>query len=399
MRGGNGGRMSIRIRMAIVVLVVFVGGIWCAAPVVACNIPVFRYALERWLPDAYTIVIFQRDPLSDGQQQAIDYLRQASAEGGGHANVTVRLVDLSGEVDPPTRALWQRQASAQLPHMVLAYPRPVAGRVGVWAGPLSMANAEAIVASPARRRVAQRLLADESAVWVLVGSGDSQKDEAAADLLSQQLSQLPESLTLVEGPIQADTTGDDRASRPAPRVGFSLLRLSRTDPAERVFLAMLLGSEPDLVSRYASQPIAFPVFGRGRALYALVGKGINPRNIAEACAYLVGMCSCEAKLENPGTDLLFSADWDGSVAYQPAAVPKLPALIGPIDATPGPAPGNAPGNDIAAAVPTNAAPAPLVAAAGASGGALLRNILIAVAAIVVAVAGLVLFVSRRPSRS
>jgi hypothetical protein len=34
-----------------------------SAPAVACNIPVFRYALERWRADSYEAVLFYRGRL------------------------------------------------------------------------------------------------------------------------------------------------------------------------------------------------------------------------------------------------------------------------------------------------------------------------------------------------
>ena len=69
--------------------------------------------------------------------------------------------------------------------------------------------------------------------------------------------------------------------RPARPV---LLRVRRDDPAEALLVWMLLGSESDLAGQ--NEPIAFPVFGRGRVLYALVGDGITADNVRTAGAFL-----------------------------------------------------------------------------------------------------------------
>jgi hypothetical protein len=74
---------------------------------------------------------------------------------------------------------------------------------------------------------------------------------------------------------------------------------------------LLLGSEADL-GEYSNEPVIFPVFGRGRALYALIGEGINTDNIRETVAFLVGPCGCEIKMMNPGVDLLMAANWDAA---------------------------------------------------------------------------------------
>lgn len=91
---------------------------------------------------------------------------------------------------------------------------------------------------------------------------------------------------------------------------FSILGVSRHDSREAFFTQMLLHTEPDLAKR--NEPTVFPVFGRGIALYALVGKGINDDTVTEAANLLVGACRCEIKKLNPGTDLLMSAEWEAA---------------------------------------------------------------------------------------
>ncbi|MHC4505258.1 MAG: hypothetical protein ACYTFI_18295, partial [Planctomycetota bacterium] len=111
---------------------------------------------------------------------------------------------------------------------------------------------------------------------------------------------------------------------PKLKLAFSTLNLSRKDPREQLLVKMLTGTEKDLKD-FAAEPMAFPVFGRGRALWALVGKGINEDNIAETCIFLVGPCSCQVKARNPGVDLLLTVDWEsGEVEPLVAEVPLPP---------------------------------------------------------------------------
>jgi hypothetical protein len=63
--------------------------------------------------------------------------------------------------------------------------------------------------------------------------------------------------------------------------------------------------------------MVFPLFGRGRAMPALVGAGITPENIKDAAAFLAGPCSCEVKRDNPGVDLLLTADWERAAPMEP----------------------------------------------------------------------------------
>jgi hypothetical protein len=171
--------------------------------------------------------------------------------------------------------------------------------------------------SPMRREIAKRILEGETAVWILLESGDAAADGAAAATLARELPPLEKSLKL---PEHAD--GDPPLLSDLPlRVSFSTLKLRRDDPAERFLVDMLLQSEPDLVT--PAKPTVFPVFGRGRALWALVGAGINKDQIEKTGAFLVGACSCIVKEENPGVDLLVTMDWEGALAVEH----PLPAVI------------------------------------------------------------------------
>ena len=44
----------------------------------ACSVPVFRYALERWKPDAYKGIYLYRGEISKQDQDLLDHLKGAS---------------------------------------------------------------------------------------------------------------------------------------------------------------------------------------------------------------------------------------------------------------------------------------------------------------------------------
>jgi hypothetical protein len=170
--------------------------------------------------------------------------------------------------------------------------------------------------------MAQKLLSGEVAVWVLIKSGHEQKDGRARQALKTHLERASATLRIPE--IGTDLNGNpvavtDYKTYP---VHFSLMELARDDQDEELLVSALLNSEPDL--RQYDEPMAFPVFGRGRALYALVGAGIQEKNILEACQSLINWCSCEIKALNPGTDLLISADWSRPFGGKMVQDPELP---------------------------------------------------------------------------
>ena len=88
----------------------------------------------------------------------------------------------------------------------------------------------------------------------------------------------------------------------------------------------LLHSESDLATKYRGEPMAFPIYGRGLILYALVGAGINEWTITKAAEFVTGPCSCEVKAGNPGTDILMGLDWNRQVKQ--TAVERMPPPVG-----------------------------------------------------------------------
>jgi len=307
--------------------------------VLACSIPVFRYALEHWPVEPYGVIVFHRGELGEDHRGIVDRLDE-------FAPVEVATVALSGQVEERRRAIYEAAQVEEGPCMVACYPRAVTRRGIVWSRPLGAASVRALLDSPVRREIAGRILKGDSVVWVLLESGNREQDEAAAGLLADQLGRLGESLELPE-PV-AGALGALSEDLPELRVAFSMLRLSRTDPSEEALVSMLVQSEWDLTTeKYAAQPMAFPVFGRGRVLCALVGKGINEKNIGRISRFLTGPCSCAVQASSPGTQLLISVDWESLTAGTPVVgdvlpLPGLSAFAPPAEAAPGTATADAP---------------------------------------------------------
>lgn len=198
-----------------------------------------------------------------------------------------------------------------------------------------------MVDSPIRQKLAQRLLDQHAAVWVLMESGNESRDSRARKLLKKQLDRMEERVML---PMGYQGPGSGSGSDESKDIEFSMLRLDRDDPEEEALVSILLHSEPGLTKeKYSDQPMAFPVFGRGRVLYALVGEGINKQNIARVSAFLVGGCQCQVKSAAPGTDLLLAADWS-SVAYSGRYGGAPPSVQGAMGGRGRRAPGGASGS-------------------------------------------------------
>ena len=105
---------------------------------------------------------------------------------------------------------------------------------------------------------------------------------------------------------------------------IAVVKVSRTDPAEKWLVKMLLAVEPDLNdAEYAKDPMVFAVYGRGRAMPPYVGKGITTENLLDCVTFLAGACSCTVKDRNPGVDLLMRFDWDAAAEVMARDDPEL----------------------------------------------------------------------------
>jgi hypothetical protein len=251
----------------------------------ACTVPVFRYALDRWAPDRFQLKApaahFQEEPLAT-------QLRNLGSSSPLNLEAAANPEAQEATLSFPSRQKDQTQA--------------------VWNGALTPDSFNQIVDSPVRKELFRRILAGDSAVWVLIESGNVALDDTAADLIQARLKFLQNAATL---PPAAPNDDNDPSNRIGPgpelKVQLSLLRIRRDQSGETPFLHMLAGPK-GLDSLPKDQPAAAVVFGRGRVLG--VWSDLSESTIEEATLFLLGACSCEVKNLNPGWDLLSNTAWD-----------------------------------------------------------------------------------------
>ncbi len=341
----------------------------------ACNVPVFRYALERWPAENYEAFVFHKGAISPIDQQRLNALSNSIQQLS--ANLVVRRVDLSESHGMDEERLWRAQTNAMLPWVVVRAPESESADPSLWTGALQDVNAKALLDSPASSELATHLLNGDSVVWLMIDSGDRAQDEAASALLTNETKRLESVLKL------PPPSADDPAPRSALplRIAFSIQHLARDAAGEDLFLRMLLHGE----KVEQGKPAVVPVFGRGRALTALSGFELTPKIFSQAAAFLCGACSCEVKELNPGKDLLLAANWESIFTGPPLAAPAPAVIAG--ESVP-----------IAAGNPTAAPPAPRAAKDVPNerrGLKLLASVTLAFVCIIVLIIGIVMLRSLR----
>lgn len=278
-----------------------------AGSLLACQVPVFRFALERWNPDHYQMLVLSNGKLNADQLGIVETLKRERR----HDPVDLKLVNVTESQN--YSVMWKKYSNGTDPVVVSMYPESSSTppNEAAFVTSLSDPHLPHMFQSPVRDQVIQRLANGHSAVWVLLNSGDPEKDQTAFQILKEQIEKDAQWLKLPspeEMEIKPEILEEAKVKL---RIEFSIVEVDRKDPREQFLISCLMNSESDL--KDFNEPIAFPVFGRGRVLYALVGAGISPDTIRSASSFIAGPCSCQVKSQNPGFDLLLCHDWDAAV--------------------------------------------------------------------------------------
>ncbi len=276
----------------------------------ACSVPVFRYALENWEPDQLTVAILHDGKLSDFQQALVDQIQKAADEADEVVNLQLHPIDVSAEHREGSAEAFHSKEwrGKELPHMLVYFSNDAPQPQQAWSAAFTKDNVQQLLSSPVRTEVVERLLGGQSAVWILLKSGNKADDERAERELKLELAKKPDEIEL---PSLTDLATEEKFDEELPvemRVEFSVISIDPDDKQERFFREMLLSTEDDL--KDFTDPIAIPIYGRGRTYFALVGPGITTDNITDNCNFICGACSCEVKRDNPGQDLLLAANWN-----------------------------------------------------------------------------------------
>ncbi len=273
---------------------------------IACNVPVFRYALERWRPDHCQVIVFHGGKLSDDQEQLVQSLEKECIDKGGAANAEIVRSQIGKDEEKKRNELWSTlrdQPQVTLPYVVIRTSLGSGELVNHWRGSLEDAPKANLFHSPIRRELSRRLLAGDSVVWLMLKSNDAKKDQAIRNLLTVELDRLIKKLQLPDG---IGLPGSELYAEVPLLLKFTILEMDPKDPKEQLLIKLMTGFESDV----QTEPLLAPVFGRGRALEVIPAKQMNEGLIEDLTMFLCGACSCQVKERNPGFDLLLSTNWN-----------------------------------------------------------------------------------------
>lgn len=269
----------------------------------ACQTPVFRYALEQWPAAPYRLEL-AATPSILPELAACANLETVPAT---RASARLLMPAAAGDEDP--QILWEGE--------------PTPETLTVW------------IDSPARRKIADRICAGDSAVFVVLERGGVRAMLNSRRTLEAVLEKAEKKVLL------SKPASEGKISEKIPLLlRFSSLIISEKDVRETGFVSLLKAAADRLPSPFCDtvssaspgDPLIFVVMGRGMLVGVFNGASLPEHGVMELCKYMAGACSCEAKESNPGADLLFCVDWEGRVEpaklEQTFPLPSLSDLFG-----------------------------------------------------------------------
>jgi hypothetical protein len=318
--------------LTMVLSLVAVGSL--ARRALACDTPVYRYAMYRWEATPYELYYFHRKAPSAEAAEIQEMVDRASRDKKARANVVYLPVNLDEDeklvnVPADVKQAWEAQENPQVPCYMLVTPRGVQ----VYQGDIDKADVAALLESPARAKVARLLEEGSTGVFLFLEGKDAAANKAALEAAGTVIADVEAgNIKLYSGAVDmfpgapkaatadaADADGDDdekdtdKSEKDGTKHQVGLIRIARDDAQEVWLRRMLMATERDL-AKYGDEPMLFAVYGRGRALPAFIGKGISRDNLLDCLYFISGACSCTVKEQNPGVDLLVRHDWNAAAA-------------------------------------------------------------------------------------
>jgi hypothetical protein len=273
-----------------------------AAQAMACVVPVFRYALERWEPDPFRITLLHRN----ADEAALRTWALPFVEG--YVDCRTYNLETDGDRIPESLAAVAASVSSNAPMAFLQFPEDYGTDAILATQAVNQASQAAWLHSPAREELAKRILAKDSTVWIHVLGQNNASNQAVRAFLEKTLNDLAGQLEIPEGMLEGLDDAQIAEKKAALPIRFSILDLDPEDPREAVFFAALRAQEPDLYTN-RTHGVVIPAFGQGRALGQFPAQHLTEEALTDMCYFLTGSCSCEVKELNPGFDLFMPRNW------------------------------------------------------------------------------------------
>ena len=287
-----------------------------AAIAVACDTPVYRYAMYKWQPRPYELYYFHNGPKeADAAKSFHDEIEDQANDQERPANIFLATIDLSEDkaLDKLPRDVqkrWTEREDQSTPQYLLVSP----DGAEVYFGDLTLDDFTAMTMSAACASAAQQLASGKTGLLMLLTCEDEAANQRAEGEVKKLLKSIADGeVSLYISPTQnaPGILNKKEVEKPKHEVGY--VKVAANDPKEKWLVRMLMSIEDDLYD-FTKEPMVFGVYGRVRALPPYIGKGIVSESLLDCVDFMTGACSCTVRDQNPGVDLMLRYDWETAAA-------------------------------------------------------------------------------------
>ncbi|MDD4787712.1 MAG: hypothetical protein PHO07_11095, partial [Pirellulales bacterium] len=183
-----GGRSRPRIRIIGLAAAIAILAAWPAAPrwALACNTPVYRYAMYNWRSAPFFVFYFHEGEVADEDRAVNQTIAGLTENLPPQANLKIELVNVSDQkqIDRLPEFVvqaWKSHQGGQLPAHVVVSP----WGAPIFAGRLNTASAASLIDSPARQRLGELLTEGHAAVMILLTCPDEDENKKAEQVLAE----------------------------------------------------------------------------------------------------------------------------------------------------------------------------------------------------------------------
>ena len=323
---------TARISLALSLLALF---FHLASATTACSDPVFQYALERWMPDLYEVVVVSQAPKAPSAKKLIESIEWMEDSGASEI-VSLSVDDIEdGKIPADPAILAETLESLKIDH----YPYIVVANskipeLIVFQGKLDSLTIKALKDTTIRREIRDKLLAGNASVWLLLEGPDKKLNEKRLTELKKHLKNATTKAMEATADNDSETPQDDNSPSGTPppspvKVKFAIVK-AQYGSLESKLLRNNVAPMLPKSSTNTNEPLIIPIFGKGRALTVIPGDDLNKKNTLNVAYYVTGSCSCEIKIQNPGIDLFIPITWDSDDSSEEISAPKpLPEISVP----------------------------------------------------------------------
>ena len=166
-----------------------------ASIALCCSIPVFRYALEHWIPEPFIVHIISSSPLDDSQKTLLKDLEEL----GKNANIRLKVSDGQNAKSGESISIGQLYSNRDSAWLAVETTKKVGGLTQViWDAPFTKESVKQLLISPVRKRICEGLVEKVSVSWVFLETGDPVVDDAKFSRLESELLRLEGVIKLPE---------------------------------------------------------------------------------------------------------------------------------------------------------------------------------------------------------